>query len=407
MMRWIRKRGFMIVSAMMLILSILVVPVKAESAIKVDIYLFGQDGCLHCADEKAFLDPYVSQNTTVQYHYYEVLKDDGNAQLMAKIGVALDIPTTSTPLTIIGSQYVVGFISGTTDQQILDIIAYYQENPTRYRDIVGELIGNKNVGDIGDDGYTTTTFNIPFLGKIEATKVSLPLLALVMGTLDGFNPCAMWALLFLMSMLFNMDNKRKVWILGLTFLGTSALVYFGFMVAWLNLATYLSSIRLIQIGIAAVALIGGFYNLRKYLKARKEEDGCEVIDESRRKRMMKQVLSITSQKVFVLAVLGTMALAFFVNLFELLCSAGLPMIFTQILSMNALSPVENGLYLLIYMICYLLDDIIVFAIGMWTMKLTGFSTKYAKYSHLIGGILMIVIGILMIVHPEWLRLSFS
>lgn len=382
-------------------------PVKAESVIQVDIYLFGQSTCLHCRAEKEFLDEYTAENTSVIYHYFDILESEENAVLLEQIGAALNIPISSTPLTVIGSQYVSGFIEGTTDDEIMRIVSFYQSNPTRYRSIVGELIGDQAIGVIDDDGYQNTTFTIPLLGQIEAKDVSLPLLAIVMGTLDGFNPCAMWALLFLMSMLFNLEDKRKVWILGLTFLIASAVMYFSFMVAWLKMATYLSSYRLIQWLIAGVAFIGGIVNLRKYSQKRNEEEGCEVIDDKQRKKMFRRVLKITNQKVFLLAILGTVILAFSVNLFELLCSAGFPMIFTQILSMNQLSGFENLLYMLLYMLFYLIDDIIVFGIGMWTMKLTGFSTKYSKWSHLIGGMLMILIAVLMIFKPEWLRLSFS
>ena len=54
----------------------------------------------------------------------------------------------------------------------------------------------------------------------------------------------------------------------------------------------------------------------------------------------------------------------------------------------------------------MLDDIIVFMIAVITLKVTGISNKYQKYSHLIGGILMLIIGILMIVKPEWLMFNF-
>ena len=101
-----------------------------------------------------------------------------------------------------------------------------------------------------------------------------------------------------------------------------------------------------------------------------------------------------------------MILAASVNLIELACSAGIPVIFTQLLAMNDLNNISYFIYILIYIICFMLDDLIIFIIAIKTMELTGISTKYSKYSHLIGGILMFIIGILLIVKPEWLMFNF-
>src|SRR5699024_4433762 len=99
-------------------------------------------------------------------------------------------------------------------------------------------------------------------------------------------------------------------------------------------------------------------------------------------------------------------LAISVNLIELACSAGLPVIFTQVLAMNDLSTLEYWIYIFIYIFFFMIDDLIVFAIAVKTMELTGITTKYTKYSHLIGGLLMFIIGILLIVKPEWLMFNF-
>jgi len=113
-----------------------------------------------------------------------------------------------------------------------------------------------------------------------------------------------------------------------------------------------------------------------------------------------------TEKKFILAILGIILLAFSVNLIELLCSLGLPVVFTQILSLNNLNTWEYFIYIFIYIVFFLLDDIIVFTIAMKTLKLKGISNKYSKYSHLIGGIIMILVGLLMIIKPEWLMFNF-
>ena len=124
------------------------------------------------------------------------------------------------------------------------------------------------------------------------------------------------------------------------------------------------------------------------------------------KRINKVVKQMDDKKTYFLAILGVMGLAITVNLIELACSSGLPLIFTQILALNNLNSFQYFIYILIYILFFLIDDIVIFTIAMKTLKLTGISTKYNKLSHLIGGILMLLIGILMIYKPEWLMFNF-
>ena len=121
---------------------------------------------------------------------------------------------------------------------------------------------------------------------------------------------------------------------------------------------------------------------------------------------MDRVKEFCSEKNFFLAIIGSIGLAISVNVVELACSAGLPIVFSEILSVNNLSGFEHVIYLLIYILFFMLDDIVIFIIAMTTMKLTGISNKYGKYSHLIGSIIMVLVGILLLFKPEWIMLNF-
>ena len=249
-------------------------------------------------------------------------------------------------------------------------------------------------------------YEVPILGNINAKEVSLPILAIVLGLVDGFNPCAMWILVFLISMLFSMKDRKKMWILGSTFIFTSGLVYLLFMISWLNLAVFLTSVKLIRLIIAIFSIIFGMYNIYRYIDSLGKEDGCDVTDKEDRKKIMKKIKKITSNQKFILSIIGIMALAASVNILELLCSLGLPVIFTNVLAINHLSKIEYSIYIFIYLLFFLIDDIIVFVIAMMSMKIKGLSNKYTKYSHLIGGIIMLLLGILMALKPEWLMFNF-
>ena len=105
--------------------------------------------------------------------------------------------------------------------------------------------------------------------------------------------------------------------------------------------------------------------------------------------------------------MGVIGLAISVNLVELACSAGLPLVFTELLVLNNVNSFMRFTYTLLYIIFFLLDDLIVFFIAMFTMKITGISTKYNKYSHLLGGIIMLIVGILLLFKYEWLTFQFK
>ena len=236
--------------------------------------------------------------------------------------------------------------------------------------------------------------------------MSLITAAALIGLIDGFNPCAMWILLFLISVLIGMKDRKRMWILGLSFLITSALVYMVIMLSWISIAVKMTSVIWIRNIIAIIALIGGIINLRSFYKERKES-GCQVVDEKKRKKIFTKIKKFTHEKNFILALVGVIGLAISVNLVELACSAGLPIVFSELLVLNKTSEFMKFMYTLVYIFFFLIDDLVVFFIAMFTMKVTGISTKYNKFSHLLGGIIMILIGILLLLRPEWLMFNFK
>ena len=374
--------------------------IKAEE--KVNLYLFYGDGCPHCAKEKELLNNLQKEYDNLEINTYEVWYDEDNNKLLDKVKNAFKNDSKYVPFTVIGTKVYVGF-NDNIASQIETAIAYYSKN--KARDVVYEVINDIEVGEIKEDKITDVNkFKLPFFGDVNAKEISLPILSVVIGFIDGFNPCAMWVLLFLISMLLGMKDRKRMWILGLTFLTTSALIYLMFMVSWLKIALSISSISYVRILIALVALIGGIVNLYSYFKS--DDSGCNVVDDKKRKKMFSKIKKLTSEKSFILALIGVMGLAISVNVVELACSAGLPLIFTQILAINTLNPLQYWFYIFLYILFFLIDDIVVFTIAMVSLKMTGISTKYNKYSHLIGGIIMVIIGILLIFKPGILMFNF-
>lgn len=367
----------------------------------VTVNIFHSNSCPHCKSELEFLD----NLDFVDVKKYEV---STYSKLYDKVVDKLNINTSSVPVTIIGTDYKIGY-SDDIKEEILDMISSYQDKD--YCDAVSLIIKNesltsclkKNKGIYKSSlDKSIKIFNKTI--KFNVKDVSLPLISILIGFLDGFNPCAMWVLIFLISMLFNMKDKKKMWILGLTFLVVSALVYLVFMLGILTVANSIGNIFKYIIGV--VAIVGGLINLNSFIKSLNKDTGCQVTNKNQRKKITNRIIKYINEKNFILSLLGISALAVSVNLIELACSAGLPTMFIEILSLNNLNSLEYILYMALYIIMFMLDDIIIFVIAMTTLKITGISNKYTKYSHLIGGIIMFIIGILMIFKTDWLMFNF-
>lgn len=389
---------------------IFITNIKAEENL-VNLYLFYSNTCPHCEAEMELLDELQEDYDNLKIYKYEISEDE-NSLLLSKVSEMFDINVTGVPFTIIGEKTFFGYSEENSKKKFIGAIEYYSSHG--YIDKVGEYLGNElptydiNNNDITVDEYIKEygeyTFNIPFIGNVSTKDLTLPLIAIIMGFIDGINPCAMWVLLFLISMLIGMHDRKKMWILGSAFLITSAFIYFLIMLAWLNIAVVVTKIDIIRLVIAIVALLGGFYNLYSLFKTK--ENGCNVTTKKDRQKILERIKKFTSEKNLILSVIGVIALAISVNLIELACSAGLPVMFTQILAINNLTGIQYISYILLYILFFLIDDLIIFIIAVTSMKVSGMSVKYGKISKLIGAILLILIGILLIFKPEWLMLNF-
>lgn len=383
------------------------------SAKEITINLFYSQTCPHCAAEKEFLNEYAKENSNVKLKLYEVTTNEYNANLLANVKGTLNVTHNYVPYTVIGEIGLTGY-SDNIKSQIEHFVEKYQTED--YYDLVsvveekGEAISLEK--DNNDDNTEVTekktddTIKLPLLGEVEKNKISLPLVAVVIGFIDGFNPCAMWILIFLISMLLSVKSKKRRIGLGMIFLLSSGLVYLLFMGAWLKVMTSTVQISFVQKIIGIIAIIGAIWNVKGYYDIKNKEIGCSVTNEEDKKKTMIKIKQAVSQNSFVLAAIGLVGLAFSVNLVEFACSAGWPVIFTELLALHNLSKMSYLIYILIYIFFYMIDDIIIFVIAMVTLEVTGISNKYNKYSHLIGGVLMLIIGLLMIFKPNILMLNF-
>jgi hypothetical protein len=244
---------------------------------------------------------------------------------------------------------------------------------------------------------------VPFLGKIDPEDYSLPALAVTLGLIDGFNPCAMWALVYLISLVGSLNDRRKIWLIVGTFVLSSGVLYFLFMSAWLNAFIFIGYFRPITVVIGFMALYAGLSCMVDLVKS-KGVVACKVVDDQTREKTMSRMKRLALSPLTLSTVLSIIALAFIVNSIEFLCSCAIPAIFTHVLSISSLSWKEFYGYILLYDLFFMLDDLIIFGSAAFAFNAI-VGSHYVVYCRILGGVLMTVLGFLLIFMPHVLMMK--
>lgn len=396
---------------------------------ELSLYFFYGDGCPHCAKEEIFLDKLEKKYPDIVIYRYEVWHDQDNARLLFEIASKLGVKVTGVPVLVVGNEAITGYFNDeSTGVKIENLVKKFLEEGCPETDIpmiINNEINQECLGLCNEGGGECThdcgcsqscgcqtgeqieeksgmpdSVAVPFFGEVNIKNVSLPVLTILIAGADGFNPCAMWILLFLISLLLGMQNKTRMWILGSAFIVASGAVYFLFLSAWLNFFIFLGFVYWIRIVIGIVALGSGAYHL--YDAYKNKDGGCAVTGGDKRRKIFERLKSVTHEKSFWVALTGIIFLAVAVNLVELVCSAGLPAVYTQVLALAHLPTWQYYFYLILYIFIFMFDDMIVFVIAMTTLQMKALSSKYTRYAGLIGGVIMLIIGFLLIFKPGWL-----
>ena len=267
---------------------------------------------------------------------------------------------------------------------------------------VSAMVGAAGATQLGGpEVWQPETVSLPVFGAIRLADFSLPALAMLLGLADGFNPCAMWALVYLLSLLVSLQDRRKIRLLVGSFVLASGVLYFLFMTAWLNVFLLLGYLRPLTLAIGAGALIIGVADLRAFALTR-GAPVCPVGSGGFKKRTMGRMERLVAAPLSLVSILGVVVLAFTVNTIEFVCSAGLPAIFTHTLSLRQLSMPRYYGYILLYDFFFMLDDLLIFSLAAFTLRTT-VAGGYVRYGKLAGGLVLIGLGLVMLVAPEMLR----
>jgi glutaredoxin len=382
----------------------------------VRIYLFWQSGCPYCEAATRELNDLAESNAAIETEALEIGVSEETDALYIKLVTLFEEDRPAVPFVIIGDRSFLGHLDGGRSATLYRNAAercFAQACP----DIVEQVRALSDALREGARGpppaqpeptraakqVLPETLHLPLIGEIRTADLSLPILTVVLAAIDGFNPCAMWVLVFLIGLLMGLESERRMWLLGGAFLGATAAMYFAVMAAWLNLVLLLGTAVWLRVAVAILALGGGAWYLREYWT--QPEAVCRVTSPGLRQRIMATFRSVVNSHRLPLAVVGIMALAVLVNFVELLCSAGIPAVYTKVLTLSELSAAAYYGYIGLYIVVFMLDDFAIFATAMFALRVTGLTGGYARYSHLIGGIVLLGIGAVMLLRPDWLTFA--
>ena len=379
-----------------------------------NVYLFWQKNCPYCAGARTELETLVEPDQKIELQVIELGIDADTDALFEQALVFFGYEQAAVPLVVIGDRSFLGFLAGGRSATL-----YWQAAERCLSgacpDVIAALSGGPASPEKAEQSRIETPAEdetlsllpqvvfLPVIGEVRPRDLSLPFLTVLLAAIDGFNPCAMWVLVFLIGLLLGLEDEKRMWLLGGAFLGATAVMYFAVMAAWLNLILLLRAVIWVRIAIGALAVGGGIYFLREYWT--KPEAACRVTNPGRRQKIMNAFRSVVNKNQLILSVVGIVALAVRVNFVELLCSAGIPAVYTQILALSDLPVATNYTYLILYIAIFMLDDIAIFAIAMFALRVAGLTSSYARFSHLIGGVVLLAIGAIILLRPEFLSFS--
>ncbi|MFW5884991.1 MAG: hypothetical protein ACOCUF_02070 [Patescibacteria group bacterium] len=400
---------------------------QAQASSKTTVYFFWGEGCPHCAEEKPFLEEMEEKYPELEVKMLETYKDKENSELFQEMAAAYGTQARGVPVTFIGDhEPIIGF-SGSMEPEIESKIkTCLEEGCVDPEEKAGVAKKAEEASSGGGESSTEQKMSVapekedrkesapqssdftsedkqgislPLVGNVNFSEVPLFVSTGLIAFVDGFNPCSLWLISFLLGIVIYTGSRKKIFLVGTTFLLVTTIAYGFFMAGLLNVFMYIGYLTWIQVGVALIALIFAVVNIKDYFWYKK---GLSfTISDKYKPKIFKNVRSIMKGERSTWSMMaGTAGLALGVVLIELPCTAGFPVIWTNLLAQYDVSTVTFLLLLLLYLLIYMLDEMIVVGGAVLTLKAGKFEEKHGRMLKLIGGVIMLSLASVMLVDPD-------
>ena len=364
------------------------------------ITIFARPGCPRCAAAKAWIPAVAARHPGFEVAYVDLAQDAGGRAVLSEIVKRHGVGAASVPVIHVCNSVVVGFDQAdTTGRRVEALLA-------RWTSECPGAVGETSAGDGFEGGVIVepTVIDVPMLrwlnGRLDPSKLGMPLFTIAVGLVDGFNPCAMWVLLLLLSILVNLKERLKIVAIAGTFVFVSGVAYFAFMAAWLNVFEWIGYLRPVQVALGLLAVTIGLIHVKDF-SAFKQGPSLSI-PEAAKPGIYDRIRRIVNAENLPAAIAGAFVLAVLVNVVELLCTAGLPALYTNILSQQGYGPAGRYGYLLLYILAYMFDDALMVAGVVASLSRFKLQETAGRWLKLVSGAVILLLGLVMLLRPEWL-----
>lgn len=390
-----------------LILTALVFPLRSAAVEPAreqpEIEVFVRQGCPHCTEAKRFLEDLQRDRPTLRIVIRDIGEDPTALRQLQELAARHGVQALGVPAFHLRGSLIVGYANAeSTGARIAALLDQPPSERTegRAQGACRPATDSSCIDTAHPPLHPPDSIETRWLGRLSAGELGLPLFTIIVGLLDGFNPCAMWVLLFLLSLLVNLRDRLKMALIAGTFVAVSGLIYFAFMTAWLNIFLLIGLSRPLQIGLAGIALLLGAVNVKDFFALHR---GISLsIPESAKPGLYVHIRRILQADNLAGALAGIVVLAGFVNLVELLCTAGFPALYTQILTLQQMPSWKYYGYLGLYNLAYIFDDSLMVTIAVVTLSREKLQERAGRWLKLTSGLVMACLGAILLLHPKWL-----
>lgn len=364
---------------------------KKDDSVIIDVYFFWSERCPHCLKALPFFQQ-LGNEENIRLHAYQLIGNDENIQRYQVMASQLGQSARSVPGIMFCATMQTGFDAVHSPVLIRQAIDECRGYIVRHGGLEG-FQGNK------DDSFK---LKLPFVGEVDNEEGdNLVVITLTLAALDAFNPCAFFVLIFLLSMMLHTHKRGRMFLVGGVFVFISGLMYFLFMSAWLNIFNLIGQFGIITLLAGIVALVIGALNIKDYFWFKK---GVSLtLTDSSRHQLFAKMRAMLSMESLAGVLLATAGLAAFANLYEFFCTAGFPMVYTRILTLNDLPDWQYYGYLLFYNLVYIVPLLIIVMAFSWTMNITKLQETQGRALKLVSGMMMLALGVILVFMPGALQ----
>lgn len=380
------------------------IPRSGKAGDGVTLYLFSARGCFSCENEKAFLDRIQARYPELTVKEYEVAFHPDNARLMVAVAEHFGVEVGGTPMAFIGDcEPITGYKSDEVTGALIE-----ERVRTCIEEGCEDLAAPVIAAAESDGPYPEareevcetpldTVVALPVVGETDVKGMSLPVLTVVLAGMDGFNPCAFFVLFTLLGILVHARSRRRMLVVGGTFVLFSGLFYFLFMSAWLNVFMHIGEIMLITSAAGFVALFIAAVNIKDFFLF-KRGFSLTIPDEAK-PRLFERMRGLLKATSLPSMMAGTVVLAAAANSYELLCTVGFPLVFTRVLTLSDLQPLQYYSYLALYNTVYVIPLAAVVTVFSFTLGAGKLGERQGRVMKLVSGMMMLSLGVVLLTDP--------